>query len=80
MVSLFLSGQEMMSETSIDLRSQPTLADINISIDSDGGRIAPLGLSQAQRYARQKPRFVEFACSFAEVCLHPRRQMEGVLS
>ncbi|PPQ76240.1 hypothetical protein CVT26_008148 [Gymnopilus dilepis] len=56
-----------MSETSIQLRTQISPASGNVSVDSNGKSIMALGTTQAQKYAKQKPRFVEFACSHQEV-------------
>ncbi|CAA7267063.1 unnamed protein product [Cyclocybe aegerita] len=58
---------EMISETSVQLRSQVSLGGLNTSLDSNGNPIKPLGLTQAQKHAKQKPRFVEFSCSHVEV-------------
>ncbi|OBZ72156.1 Telomerase reverse transcriptase [Grifola frondosa] len=58
---------EMMSEHSIQLQTQGTLSDPNASVDSVGRSIVPHGLSQAQRHYKNKPRFAEFACNYAEV-------------
>lgn len=55
-----------MSEGSIQLRSQVSLG-ANTSVDSSGNPIPPFGLTQAQKHARNKPRFIEFACSHVEV-------------
>ena len=55
-----------MSEDSIQLRSQVSLG-ANTSVDSSGNPIPPFGLTPAQKHARNKPRFVEFACSHVEV-------------
>lgn len=55
-----------MSEQSIQLRSQPSLGDINVSTDSVGRPIAPHGASQARKHFKYKPRFAEFSCTFAE--------------
>jgi len=56
-----------MSEHSIQLRSQVSLGAANTSVDSSGNPIPPFGLSEAQKHARNKPRFIEFACSHVEV-------------
>jgi hypothetical protein len=56
-----------MSETSIQLRSQPTISGANTSLDSNGSRILPFGSTQAQKHAVNKPRFAEFACTYVEV-------------
>ena len=56
-----------MSEDSIQLRSQVSLG-ANTSVDSSGNPIASFGLTQAQKHVRNKPRFIEFACSHVEVC------------
>ncbi len=58
----------MMSETSIQLRSQASLG--NTSIDSNGNPIIPFGLTQARKHALNKPRFIEFACNYVEVTHH----------
>jgi len=57
----------MISETSIQLRSQVSLGAIDASLDSNGNRIPPLGLTQVKDHGRQKPRFIEFTCSHLEV-------------
>ena len=62
-----------MSEHSIQLRSQVSLGASNASLDSSGNPIPPSSLTQAQKHARNKPRFIEFACSYVEVrklCQH----------
>ncbi|KAF9533856.1 hypothetical protein CPB83DRAFT_756862 [Crepidotus variabilis] len=56
-----------MSETSIQLKSQRSLPGANTSLDSNGSRIQPMGMTQAQKHARIKPKFVEFACSHTEI-------------
>ncbi|CCM03069.1 uncharacterized protein FIBRA_05189 [Fibroporia radiculosa] len=58
---------EMMSEYSSQLRSQPTMALYNDSVDSAGNTIIARGLSQARKHVSSKPRFAEFACSYVEV-------------
>lgn len=40
----------------------------DISIDSNGNSILPQGLSQAMKHGMHKPRFIEFTCSYIEVC------------
>jgi len=60
--------KEMMSETSIQLRSQASLG--NTSIDSNGNTIIPFGLTQARKQTLNKPRFIEFACNYVEVTPH----------
>ena len=55
-----------MSEHSIQLRSQASLG-ANTSVDSSGNPILPSGLTQAQKHAINKPRFIEFTCSHVEV-------------
>ena len=55
-----------MSEQSIQLRSQPSLRDINVSTDSAGRPIVPHGASQARKHCKYKPRFAEFSCTFVE--------------
>ncbi|KAI0955894.1 hypothetical protein AcV7_006436 [Taiwanofungus camphoratus] len=57
----------LMSEYSSQLRSQATMVDTSVSVDSSGRPIFPHGLSQAQKQLKNKPRFVEFACSYTEV-------------
>ena len=56
-----------MSEQSIQLRTQGSLGAANTSVDSSGNPIPLFGLTQAQKHARNKPRFIEFACSHVEV-------------
>lgn len=56
-----------MSETSVQLRSQPSNPGANTSLDSNGSRIMPFGTTQAQKHTANKPRFAEFACSYVEV-------------
>lgn len=56
-----------MSETSVQVRSQLSIPGANTSLDSNGSRIIPIGSTQAQKHALNKPRFVEFACSYVEV-------------
>ena len=55
-----------MSEQSIQLRSQLSLRDINVSTDSAGRPIVPHGASQARKHCKYKPRFAEFSCTFVE--------------
>lgn len=62
------SCKEMMSETSVQLRSQASLG--NTSIDSNGNPIIPFGLTQARKQVLNKPRFVEFGCNYVEVTRH----------
>lgn len=59
-------SQEMMSEQSIQLRSQLSPRDGNMSTDTVGRPIVPHGLSQARKHFKYKPRFAEFSCTFAE--------------
>jgi hypothetical protein len=54
--------QELMSEQSI-LQTQANI------LDESNTSILPLGLTQAQRHAKSKPRFAEFACPVEEVNL-----------
>jgi hypothetical protein len=61
--------QELMSERSIQLRSQLALGDASTSVDSVGWPIVPHGPSQAERHVKNKPRFAEFACSYTEVSI-----------
>ncbi|TBU33339.1 hypothetical protein BD311DRAFT_774454 [Dichomitus squalens] len=57
-----------MSETSIQLQTQPTVADTSISLDAAGRPVLALHApSQARKHARHKPRFAEFACGADEV-------------
>ncbi len=56
-----------MSENSVQLHSQLSLGGPNTSIDSNGNPTMPFGLTQARAYAKNKPRFVEFSCSYVEV-------------
>lgn len=37
------------------------------SLDSDGCTVLPHGLSQARAQVKNKPRFAEFMCSYAEI-------------
>jgi hypothetical protein len=57
-----------MSEPSYP-RSQPSMADI--SVDSAGCPISQRGLSQVRNQVKHKPKFAEFACSYASVSLKP---------
>ena len=59
--------QELMSEHSIQLRSQASLGAGNTSVDSSGNPISPSSLTQAQKHAKYNPRFIEFACTHTEV-------------
>lgn len=52
---------------SILMETQPSLRLNEVSVDSSGHPFTPLGLTQAKAHARNKPRFVEFACSHLEV-------------
>ncbi|KZT07774.1 uncharacterized protein LAESUDRAFT_772394 [Laetiporus sulphureus 93-53] len=56
-----------MSEYTSQLRTQASVSGLNASTDTIGNPIIPQGLTQARRHAQHKPRFAEFACSFAEV-------------
>ncbi|TFK18116.1 hypothetical protein FA15DRAFT_603863, partial [Coprinopsis marcescibilis] len=56
-----------VSETSIQLETQPSLRLNDTSIDSLGRPIVPFGLTQAKEHAQIKPRFIEFVCSYTEV-------------
>ncbi|KAH9846655.1 hypothetical protein C2E23DRAFT_714291, partial [Lenzites betulinus] len=56
-----------MSETSIQLQTQATVTDGNVSLDSAGRPMIVHGLSQMRRQAQQKPKFAEFVCSAGEV-------------
>ncbi|KAK7690659.1 hypothetical protein QCA50_005758 [Cerrena zonata] len=57
---------EMMSETSMVLCSQGPLS-LNDSLDSHGNTIIAKGLTQLREDSKNKPRFAEFTCSYAEV-------------
>ncbi|KAG5342247.1 hypothetical protein C0989_004091 [Termitomyces sp. Mn162] len=57
---------ECVSEQSILLSQMPPSIG-NSSIDSNGNPIQPFGSTQAERHARAKPRFADFACPFFEV-------------
>ncbi|KAG6862537.1 hypothetical protein C0995_000085 [Termitomyces sp. Mi166 len=56
---------ECVSEQSILLSQMPPNLG-NSSIDSNDSPIQPYGLTQAERYAKAKPRFADFACPFVE--------------
>ena len=56
-----------MSETSVQLQTQPTVTDTSISLDSAGRPILPHVPSQARKQTKYKPRFAEFACTTNEV-------------
>ncbi|GJE88721.1 telomerase reverse transcriptase [Phanerochaete sordida] len=59
---------EMMSEThSQALQTQPPWPSNEISVDSEGRSIVAAGVSFTTAQVRQKPRFAEFMCSYAEV-------------
>jgi telomerase reverse transcriptase len=58
---------EMVSEHSLRLETQPTRYNGDTSIDSNGNSILPQGLSQAKKHGMNKPRFIEFTCSYVEV-------------
>ena len=55
-----------MSEGSSQLYTQPFIPS-DTSTYSDGCTIVGCGLTQEKKEAEQKPRFVDFACSHAEV-------------
>ncbi|RXW18136.1 hypothetical protein EST38_g7715 [Candolleomyces aberdarensis] len=59
--------KEMMSEQSIQLDTQAPLRLDDISMDSAGNPIQPLGATQAMKYVQSKPKFTEFECSYYEV-------------
>ncbi|KAJ3852039.1 hypothetical protein EV368DRAFT_41870 [Lentinula lateritia] len=54
-----------MSENMSQLRSQTSLK-LN-SFDSEGETISAFGLTQVQKAAKSKPRFVDFASDYSEV-------------
>ena len=56
-----------MSEEHSQLHTQRSSGLGNVSLDSSGNSILPLGLTQAEAYAKAKPRFAEFCCSSVEV-------------
>ncbi|KAI6024797.1 hypothetical protein BKA83DRAFT_3286013 [Pisolithus microcarpus] len=57
----------MVSENSIHITPHSQISSHDVSLDSAGNSFLPQGLTQAQNYAKGKPRFVEFACSDMEV-------------
>jgi telomerase reverse transcriptase len=57
----------MLSEDPSQPRTQATYSDNDISIDSAGRSIIAAGISFAEQQTKQKPRFAEFMCSYAEV-------------
>lgn len=58
---------EMVSENSIHITPHSQISSHDVSLDSAGNSFLPQRLTQAQNYAKGKPRFVEFACSDMEV-------------
>lgn len=56
-----------MSESHSDPFSQ-AMHSSNTVLDSEGRSIQATGLSSAAQQVKQKPRFAEFMCSYAEVC------------
>lgn len=58
-----------MSEQSISipLATQISLRMEDISLDTSGNPILPMGATQAIRHAQNKPRFTEFECTHHEV-------------
>lgn len=58
---------EMLSEQSIQLATQASLRLDDISVDSAGSQVKPLGPTQLSKQAPSKPKFVEFECSHYEV-------------
>jgi telomerase reverse transcriptase len=56
-----------MSEEQSQLHTQMSFGAFNISVDSSGNSIQPLGLTQAEANAKAKPRFAEFCCNNIEV-------------
>ncbi|CAK5268459.1 unnamed protein product [Mycena citricolor] len=61
-----LDSSELISEhPSSNPRTQPP--PIDHSLDSEGNSIQPNGLTQAAFHAKNKPRFVEYSCSYNEV-------------
>lgn len=56
-----------MSEESILIDTQPSLRLDEISMDSVGIPIEPLGATQARKYVQGKPKFTEFECTYHEV-------------
>ncbi|PIL35516.1 hypothetical protein GSI_02244 [Ganoderma sinense ZZ0214-1] len=62
-----LLDMELMSETSIQLQTQPSLADTSVSLDSSGRPIIAHISSQARKHSKYKPRFAEFAAGATEV-------------
>ncbi|KAJ2926818.1 hypothetical protein H1R20_g10287, partial [Candolleomyces eurysporus] len=59
--------KEMMSEQSIQFDTQASLRLDDVSMDSAGNPIQPLGATQARKYVQSKPKFTEFECSYYEV-------------
>lgn len=57
----------MLSEQSIQLATQASLRLDDISVDSAGSQVKPLGPTQLSKQAPSKPKFVEFECSHYEV-------------
>lgn len=57
----------MLSETHTQLRTQASYSGNDTSVDSAGRSILATGISLAEKQAKQKPRFAEFMCSYAEV-------------
>ncbi|KAG2017771.1 hypothetical protein CC2G_007253 [Coprinopsis cinerea AmutBmut pab1-1] len=58
---------ELVSESSMQLATQPSLRLSDVSLDSSGQSIRPIGGTQASAHTRNKPRFIEFACTHTEV-------------
>ena len=63
----YSAPQEMLSENPSQPRTQATHPDHDISTDSFGRSIIATGISFAEQQTKQKPRFAEFMCSYAEV-------------
>jgi telomerase reverse transcriptase len=60
-------SQELMTEEHSQLHTQMSFGAYNISVDSSGNSIQPLGLTQSEAYSKGKPRFAEFCCNNIEV-------------
>ena len=57
----------MLCENQTQPRTQAMHSSHDISVNSAGHSIIATGLSSVEQQIKQKPRFAEFMCSYAEV-------------
>ncbi len=59
--------QEMLAGETSQLRTQASALG-DSSVDSEGNTILPAGLTQAHEETKYRPRIVDYACPYVEVC------------